>query len=315
MKDYGEKIIEAAGLSMNIEMLPISQKLGGNGTILANSLLQMGVRTNYIGALGKAEIHSVFSEFHKYSNVISISDPGYTDAIEFYDGKIISSKLDNLKEVNWDSLKKHISLEQLAFCLDQSNAIGFENWSLLVNVTSIWKGILKEVVPLMYPNKQKTIFFDLADPAKRMDSDIMEALHCISEYQQYFSVTLGVNKKEAIQLANLLGANKQNMTLQELSIYLKEKLKISVVMVHSAQQSCAVGKGGAILIEGPYCEQPKIKTGAGDHFNAGFLYGQMMEFNLLECLILGTANSGCYIRNAESPTIKQLINFLYEWSF
>lgn len=114
MKEYRNKINEAAGLNMNIEMVPISRKLGGNGPILANSLLQLGVPVTYIGALGKNTIHPVFRELKEKADVISVCKPGYTDAIEFYDGKIISSKLENLKDVNWDVLKGLISPEKLA---------------------------------------------------------------------------------------------------------------------------------------------------------------------------------------------------------
>ena len=31
MEDYGKKICKAAGLSLNVEMVPVQTKLGGNG--------------------------------------------------------------------------------------------------------------------------------------------------------------------------------------------------------------------------------------------------------------------------------------------
>ena len=38
--EYGERITKAAGLSTNIEMVTIQTKLGGNGPILANALIE-----------------------------------------------------------------------------------------------------------------------------------------------------------------------------------------------------------------------------------------------------------------------------------
>lgn len=313
MKDFGNRISKAAGLNMNIEMMPVSHKLGGNGAILANSLLQLEIPVTYIGALGKNMIHPVFQDFEKRANVISISDPGYTDAIEFYDGKIISSKLENLKEINWNTLKDHVSPKEMALLMDKSDILGFENWSLLVNVTGIWKGILEEVIPLMKLSKEKTIFFDLADPAKRTASDILDALDCIIQYQKYFSVILGVNRKEAVQLAKLLGNDDESLGLCQLAEYLRTGMGISAVVVHSIREAGAAGAEGTFLAKGIYCEKPAIQTGAGDHFNAGFLLGMMLKFNLPDSLLLGIANSGFYVRNAYSPTREQLRRFLLDW--
>ena len=46
MEDYGKKICKAAGLSLNVEMVPVQTKLGGNGPIMANSLARHGCKMN-----------------------------------------------------------------------------------------------------------------------------------------------------------------------------------------------------------------------------------------------------------------------------
>ena len=61
---------------------------------------------------------------------------------------------------------------------------------------------------------------------------------------------------------------------------------------------------------GPFVQQPKISTGAGDHFNAGFCLGRGAGANLEESLCTGVATSGYYVRNATSPTGKQLAEFI-----
>ena len=60
---------------------------------------------------------------------------------------------------------------------------------------------------------------------------------------------------------------------------------------------------------GPFVQQPKISTGAGDHFNAGFCLGRVLGFSLVESLCVGVATSGYYVRTAESPTATQLADF------
>ena len=61
--DLGIKISEAAGKSANIELYPRFEKLGGNGPIMANAMLSLGMKVRYIGALGAPTINPVFEEF------------------------------------------------------------------------------------------------------------------------------------------------------------------------------------------------------------------------------------------------------------
>ena len=65
---------------------------------------------------------------------------------------------------------------------------------------------------------------------------------------------------------------------------------------------------------GPYVEKPKLTTEAGDNFNAGFVLGLMLNLNPTEALLTGMATSGYYVRNAESPSFKQLIQFIEDWA-
>ena len=61
--EMGAKISAAAGKSANIELYPRFEKLGGNGPIMANAMLSLGMGVRYIGALGTPNIHPVFEEF------------------------------------------------------------------------------------------------------------------------------------------------------------------------------------------------------------------------------------------------------------
>ena len=56
-----------------------------------------------------------------------------------------------------------------------------------------------------------------------------------------------------------------------------------------------------------------LTTGAGDHFNAGFVSGQLMGLSAVACLGLGVSTSGHYVRTARSPTLADLETFLANW--
>ena len=64
---------------------------------------------------------------------------------------------------------------------------------------------------------------------------------------------------------------------------------------------------------GPFTAEPRLTTGAGDHFNAGFATGQLLGLDAEGCLTLGVATSGHYVRTGESPDLAQLETFLANW--
>jgi sugar/nucleoside kinase (ribokinase family) len=62
--------------------------------------------------------------------------------------------------------------------------------------------------------------------------------------------------------------------------------------------------------DGPFITEPKLSTGAGDHFNSGFSLGQLCGMELDECLALACATSGAYVRDAQSPDQARLAAML-----
>ncbi len=316
LKDYGEKIVRAAGKSMNVEMVPIQKKLGGNGPILANSLLSLGSKLTYIGALGKGGINPVFAGLKRCDEIFSVSDPGNTDAIEFLDGKIISSQLEPLKDVNWENICSGVGLEKLIQLFEEADLIGFENWTLLIHMTDLWKHFLKEVIPCMEPvNKNQILFVDLADPEKRKPEDILEAFELLTEFTKYFKLVLGLNYKEAVEVAELYGAKDAGeWKAPALAEYIRKFVPVAQLVVHPVEGACVASDNGTFWVDGPYCAKPVLTTGAGDNFNAGYVFGLLLGCDEEESLLLGTGNSGFYVRNARSASAEELAEFLTKWS-
>src|SRR3954471_17805050 len=202
--NLGQKIKNAAGQSSNYELVVTQQKLGGNGPIMANALASLGMDVTYVGNLGYPEIHPVFKEFAARAHVIAIAEPGYTDALEFEDGKLILGKHESLKDVNWDNLLSRVGKDKLKSLLQPARLIGMVNWTMLPQMTRIWAKLLDEVIPNLERHERK-LFIDLAAPEKRTHHDILDALKMLTRFQDQVDVILGLNLKESLEIADVLG--------------------------------------------------------------------------------------------------------------
>src|SRR5579864_3384990 len=136
-----QRLAAAAGRSTNIELVSQLTKLGGNGPIMANALASFGLKITYLGILGYPNLHPVFASFAKIAQVHSIAEPGYTDALEFEDGKIMLGKHESLKQMNWDNIKSRFGKDKFAAKFGSADLIGFVNWTMLTHMSDIWSEV------------------------------------------------------------------------------------------------------------------------------------------------------------------------------
>jgi len=312
MGGFAKRTEEAAGLSANFEFVTQMVKLGGNGPIMANALGSYGAPLTYIGSLGSPAVHPVFADLAKRAEVYSISDPGFTDAIEFDDGKLMCGKHESLKQVNWANLIRHIPEDKLLRIFSGATMIAMVNWTMLPFMSEIFKKVLTRIAPRLTGAK-RWLFIDLADPAKRTPEDIAALLKLVAKFEKYFNVILGLNLQEARQIGKVLGIALAEESFEAVANHaaeLRETLGIHTVVIHPTSFAAAADAAGAAHVIGAFTPKPKITTGAGDHFNAGFCVGRLLGFGLEGSLQLGVATSGYYVREAKSPRIEDLKKFL-----
>lgn len=314
--DFGERIKAAAGKSTNIEMYPTMLKLGGNGPIMANAMLAHGVGIRYIGALGKQAIHEVFEDFAKRANAVSICDPGFSNCAEFHDGKIILGNTSALEDITYDNIVKAIGEGAFFDMVSRADLIGIINWTMTPHLTSVYTAFLDKVLPNLPQTKERNFFFDLTDPAKRPDGDIAAALRNISRFASHGHVTLGLNLAEAQQVFRILDNSAVDVsedTLKRMAARIRSQLEIQTVVIHPTDGAACATKAGEWYVAGPYCKEPLITTGAGDHFNAGFATAQLLGMRPEAALTVAVSTSGYYVRSAKSPSMSDLDGFIRNW--
>ena len=312
---FAERIAGAAGRSTNIEMVTQRTKLGGNGPIMANAVATLGLKVTYVGALGYPNLHPVFETLAKRATVHTIAEPGYTDAAEFLDGKVMLVKSQSLADITWENIDKRLGRDRFLKHFTSADLVAFVNWTMIPYMTEIWEALHKEACPAVKGPRRK-LFFDLADPEKRPDDDIARALQLISDFQRCFDVILGLNEKEAFEIAEALGIPNKGHSpdaLSTLALEIHEKLQIDTLVVHPVSYALAVSGGKVDLVHGPVITQPVITTGAGDHFNSGFCLGKLLGFNNEMSLLCGVSTSGFYVKTGHSPEMKDLAGLMCDW--
>ena len=309
---FSRRTAEAAGQSANIELVRVQRKLGGNGPIMANAMATMGFDVTYMGGVGYPEIHPVFQPMAQIARVLGIAEPCNTDALEFLDGKLMLGKLGPIADINWASLQDRVGREKIISVVKSSRLIATVNWTMLAWMNEIWEHLIADVFPQV-EMQGKMMFIDLADPEKRTVEDLAAALKLLQRLQKHVQVILGLNLKEAQQVARALqlpDVPPGDAAAHRYAVDIHSALKLSCVVVHPRSGAAAADDYGSGWFAGPFVKEPKISTGAGDHFNAGFVSGRLLGLGLTESLCMGTAVSGFYVRNAASPKQAQLAEFV-----
>jgi sugar/nucleoside kinase (ribokinase family) len=317
----GRKLVAAAGQSSNYELVTRLEKLGGNGPIMSNALATAGLPVTYVGALGFPNLHRAFEAFSQRAECVSFCEPGLTDALEFDDGKIMLGKHATLAGVSAERLKELVGTERLRQVVGGSRLLGMVNWTMLTRMDGIWDYLMQDVLPGLEPPRggRRLVFVDLADPEKRTREDLRHALATCARFQEHADVILGYNLKEALQVADALGLarpERPEAAIEALSRELRGRLEVHTVVVHPRSGAAATARQGEAVataaFAGPLVRHPKLSTGAGDNFNAGFCIGHLAGLSLQQSLCLGTAASGYYVRAARSGSLQELASFCEE---
>ena len=316
MDRFGERIIAAAGQSSNFELVTTIEKLGGNGPIMANALCAAGFDVTYVGALGLPELHPVFLDFAQKADVHSIANPGQTDALEFNDGKLLMGKYQHMVGVDYTAVENTLGARTFEQIVKRSRLIGMVNWTMLPRLQTIWQQMAEVILPAV-GGERRLVFIDLCDPAKRTTDDLLSALDVISKLDRQADVMLGLNLSESSQVARVLGIDvpgDPEPAIEATSAAIRQKLDVYGVIVHPRKSAAATLRtdGGAETARfvGPFTSKPKLSTGAGDNFNAGFCLGQLAGLDALHSLCVGNHTSGFYVRHAHSPSLDELVAFL-----
>ncbi|TCL59794.1 sugar/nucleoside kinase (ribokinase family) [Hydrogenispora ethanolica] len=314
--EFSEYIRDSAGKSSDTELFSREVRFGGNAPLMANALAGLGVRSCCIGTFGSPEQHPAFANVHPACALLSVGEPGYSYSFEFDDGKLMFGKIATLDRLGWESIKEAIGLETLRDRCVASQLLSFVNWSSIQGMNAILTGLRDEILLRFDPEllRAKVLFFDIADPSRRTREDLLDFLALLTDLAKHCQILLGLNERESRSVADGLGMDRSGATLAEVGRFIFDKLGIDTLTIHGLDM--ALCWRGRKLWEAPgfYVASPRISTGGGDNFNAGFCLGRLLGLAPQETLMLANATASYYIQHAVSPDWEQLVNFLAQES-
>lgn len=269
--------------------------LGSSSAIFACGISNLGTKVGFIGKLGKDTYGEIVLDWLKRYQVDTsgiIIDPkiqtGITLSLSYPQDRALITYLGSisslvLKNVDFGYLENARHLHLSSYFLQS--------------------GIRKDCVKLFEQAKKKglTISFDTGyDPQDKWDDDVRETLRFVDIFLP--------NEMEAKKIS---GQDDIENSLEYLS-----KLAKNVVIKLGSQGAIGIDEKGNKIYEKAFPVEVVDTTGAGDSFNAGFIYGFLNKKSFGECLKLANACGAISVTKiggaASCPTIKELNEFMKE---
>ena len=301
MKKLSEYLADRDGKSGAFEIDESPAKIGGNMPITANALGQLGLKNTCVGAVDSP----MFSGMSKNCKLVPIAPPGKCYAIEFETGKLMLGDSKPVQGIDFEFLSSKVPEQELCSLHDGADLWCYLNWSELMGLTDVLRGILGIVLPNV-EKRHRIAMFDLADFTSRCESDLQSGIAVMAEFGKYAETLITLNENEAglmLKMFNIPETQEMEDSLSKLW----ERLGFNSLVVRKNRIAYAINKDGFTSINTKYVEKPKLMTGAGDNFNAGIAAALVVGGNFSRALELGTTVSSFYIANGYSPSFDEIM--------
>ncbi len=308
MLTLNERIKDSAGGGLSTEILKKDKRAGGFNANTARVLTVFDLKPTLM-ALFEGE--GIFSEIKNKAEVINLGEACSSQIFEFNDGKLMFPNNENVRTMNWNSIKDRVGLKKLIELFERSELIAFGYWANMPYYNKIIEGIKNEVLPKIN-NRERKLFMDFGNVKKRSDEDLKLFAKSLSELENYFEITVSLNKTEALDTASALSLVNCNnyINYESTAAEIRAEIGISNFVLHTNNIAVSAGVDGIKKLNQPYCENPVLTTGAGDTFNGGYILGLLLSDDREIQLAAASAAAGYFIRNGRPPKKNEMINFL-----
>lgn len=310
VKEFADCIGAGHEQSSDIEVVCTEKKLGGNGTLFADAISRKNISCTCIGAMGCPDLEPEYRDLSRRAHLISLTKSAESLAMEFCDGKLMFGDSGPFYELDWHLIREKIPWEELLALFDRSQILTFANWSGLPHSNDILKGILQDIVPSL-STKKRYLFFDLADPSAKSMGQFQEFFEIVKSLRACYHIVLGVNKKECLAVYSHYFGKAETDLSENIMIRMAEEMPIDQLSVHILDRAYIGQKNSPLKqIMSKQITQPKVVTGGGDNFNAGYCAGILLGLDPCDCSCLGNLSSMLFVMNGISPSLDEIKKYI-----
>jgi len=314
--EFGTFIGEHSHKSTSIQYEIKRRKPGGNTPNFIMALDALCLNPTAVGMLSTeaGDIDPIFMELgnRRYSYLAA----GTATAFEFSDGKIFFSSA-SVPGINRDEkifTRLVNAFPQFSEAVAAADLIAFLNWSELPFAQDLWHDIYIHAISPAETDKTRFVFFDLSDTSAKSPSEIEELLTLIKKISERRKTILSLNKNEALDICTKIICTEiteiidQHCSVADTAELLFRRISIDELVVHQHTESMSLSEEGMVTEHCVFNKNPKISTGAGDHFNAAYCYASLAGLPAAEKLRFANAYSGAYIAKGASPGLDDIGN-------
>lgn len=301
IRSFGEYLTAQAEKSCSLELKIQARQLGGNLPYVSRAAGFLGLDVTCIGMLGENAPDPLFQEMP--CRLYAFAAPGESTCLEFQDGKVFLAPQYHLSADPWQLVLGATGGAAPRLFAD-SDLLALLNWSELPFAQSLWERVYQESLADRPPQMDRWAFFDLCDCTRRPAGELEAVLGLIGRFAEKRTAVLSLNENETLVTARAVGLETQD--LAGVGGALRERFGITEVLIHTLHESLLCTPRGVTRQATRFIPEPKISTGAGDHFNAAACLGAVLGLTDQERLTLSNRFSSLYVENGTTPSLEGL---------
>jgi len=272
--------------------------LGSSSAICAVELSRLGARINFIGALGDDILGEYILRFlsNERINTLRIRrqanfNTGFTVSLTYPENRAL---------ITYTGIMEYFTVtdEDIDFITSNSNHLHISSFFLQKRLQQDIKHLFTEV-----KEKGLTVSLDPGwDPEDRNWLKLKELFPLVD--------ILFLNEVEAKRLYNSIYDKDEDIDTIADSL----SKEINLLVIKLGERGALAVKDGKKYYRGGFKVDVVDTTGAGDAFNAGFLYGRLNNYDIDRCLLIGNACGALSCTGiggtTNVPTLKRLKEFI-----
>jgi ribokinase len=318
INDIPKKIIAGGGSMRGYSSVDIK---GGNAVNMAYSLAKLDVRVELFtiaDEIGSAILHSVFLPFKANVNLnITKGKHGLSTVFEFLNSSSSPSNVMVSDVGDNDNFGPElIQSQKVQTILRSSDAVIMTNWASNLRGT--------DLLDYVFANSPTSVhFLDPADIEKRC----FEFINVIKNRSNLIDF-LSINENEynliIEALKSVIEFNESTLLAFDSNLYPNninafcESAKLLsnfvnlTVCIHTTKGSVISNGHESLFVDSIVPSKIDIVSGAGDSWDAGFIYGHLFGFTTIEKICFANLLSSLHVGNlfGDNPSLSEIIDYI-----